>query len=237
MMLHTFTAKIGFFARSLTLQGVFIMPRKHHPFPSCKHAILLEILRQMNVMSTVSIRVISLPALCFGAVLITSCQSTNSMPAPKLLPPLMAIRQPVNLERFMGDWYVIGCIPTFIETKAYNAVENYQLDEDGTIATTFTFNKGSFDGPLKVYHPRGFVHDQATRAEWRMQFLWPFKSAYLILKLDDTYQTTVIGVPNRKYAWIMARTKTLPDSTYTQLVGFLQSTGHDISKLRKVPQR
>ncbi len=147
------------------------------------------------------------------------------------------MNQSVKLDRFMGDWHVIACIPTFIETEAYNAVENYKLDPDGTIATTFTFNKGNSDGPLKTYHPRGFVYDQATRAEWRMQFLWPFKSAFLILKLDDAYQTTVIGVPNRKYAWIMARTKTLPDATYSQLVDFLQSTGHDVSKLRKVPQQ
>ena len=28
----------------------------------------------------------------------------------------------VDLERFMGDWYVIASIPTFIETEAYNAI-------------------------------------------------------------------------------------------------------------------
>lgn len=182
-------------------------------------------------------RLISQAALCLAAVLVTSCQSTSIVSSSKSLPPLVAMRQPISLERFMGDWHVIACIPTFIETEAYNAVESYKLEQDGTIATTFTYNKGSFDGPLKTYHPRGFVHDRTTHAEWRMQFLWPFKSAFLILKLDDAYQTTVIGVPNRKYAWIMARTKTLPDSTYTGLVNFLQSTGHDVSKLRKVPQR
>ena len=191
----------------------------------------------MKALPALSFRVALQSALCLAAAIFTSCQSTNLVPSSKQLPPQKAMIQPVNLERFMGDWHVIACIPTFIETEAYNAVENYQLDPDGTIATTFTFNKGSFDGPLKTYHPRGFIHDQATRAEWRMQFLWPFKSAYLILKLDDAYQTTVIGVPNRKYAWIMARTKTLPDATYDELVRFLQSTGHDVAKLRKVPQR
>ena len=191
----------------------------------------------MKITSCSPVRAISLAALSLGAALMSSCQSTHPVPPSTPLVPQKAMRQPVNLERFMGDWYVIGCIPAFIETQAYNAVESYKLDKDGSIATTYTFNKGSFNGPLKAYHPRGFVYDQTTRAEWRMQFLWPFKSAYLILKLDDAYQTTVIGVPNRKYAWIMARTKTLPDATYTQLVGFLKSSGHDISKIRKVPQR
>ena len=30
----------------------------------------------------------------------------------------------VDLDRFMGDWYVIANIPTFLEKGAHNAVEN-----------------------------------------------------------------------------------------------------------------
>ena len=37
----------------------------------------------------------------------------------------------VDLDRFMGDWYVIANIPTSIETEAFNAIETYRLDEDG----------------------------------------------------------------------------------------------------------
>ncbi|MDH3882803.1 MAG: lipocalin family protein, partial [Desulfobacterales bacterium] len=66
----------------------------------------------------------------------------------------------VDLNRFMGDWYVIASIPTFIEKDAFNAIESYRLDDDGTVATTFKFNKGSFDGPLKKYHARGYVRDK-----------------------------------------------------------------------------
>lgn len=82
----------------------------------------------------------------------------------------------VDLKRFMGDWYVIASIPTFIETDAYNAVESYKLAEDGTIATTFRFNKGGFDGPEKTYKPRGFIQDRQSNAVWGMQFIWPFKA-------------------------------------------------------------
>ncbi|MDH5232983.1 MAG: lipocalin family protein, partial [Gammaproteobacteria bacterium] len=41
----------------------------------------------------------------------------------------------IDLNRFMGDWYVIANIPTFIEEGAHNAVESYKLDEDGTVET------------------------------------------------------------------------------------------------------
>ncbi len=151
--------------------------------------------------------------------------------------PLQAMNQPVDLNRFMGEWRVIAHIPTFIEKQAYNAVERYELSPDGTIATTYTFNKGDFDGPLKTYRPKGFVHNHETNAEWRMQFVWPFKAAYLILYLDEHYETTVVGVPDRDYVWIMARSKTIPENRYDELLGLLAETGHDLSKLRRVPQR
>ena len=83
----------------------------------------------------------------------------------------------VDLERFMGDWYVIANIPTFIEKGAHNAIESYRLTDDGEIATTFRFRDGAFDGPLKVYRPTGFVSDD-NNAIWGMQFLWPIKAEF-----------------------------------------------------------
>ena len=110
----------------------------------------------------------------------------------------------VDLERFMGDWYVIANIPTFIEKNAYNAVETYRLNKDGTVATTFKFNKGALDGPVKEYHPRGYVSDDPSNAVWGMQFIWPFKTEYRIIYLNEDYSTTVIGRTKRDYVWIMA---------------------------------
>ena len=83
----------------------------------------------------------------------------------------MASVDHVELQLFMGDWYVIASIPTFIERGAYNAVESYRLEADGTIATTFTFRAGGFDGRLKRYTPRGFVVDRQSNARWGMQFV------------------------------------------------------------------
>jgi apolipoprotein D and lipocalin family protein len=66
---------------------------------------------------------------------------------------------------------VIASIPTSIEKDAYNAMESYRLAGDGTIDTTFKFNKGSFDGPLKTYNPRGYIQDKESNAFWGMQFI------------------------------------------------------------------
>jgi apolipoprotein D and lipocalin family protein len=147
----------------------------------------------------------------------------------------------VELERFMGDWYVIGFIPVtipfFSEEGAHNGVESYRLTDDGVIETTYTFRKGSFDGPEKRMTPKGWVHNEETNAEWRMQFLWPFEAAYLIVYLDEDYRRTIIGVPSRKYVWIMSRDPELSDAHYQELLDYVARAGYDIEKVQRVPQR
>ena len=41
----------------------------------------------------------------------------------------------VDIKRFMGDWFVIANIPTFIEKDATNAIESYKLNKKGEIET------------------------------------------------------------------------------------------------------
>ncbi len=122
----------------------------------------------------------------------------------------------------MGDWYVIANIPTAIEKGAHNAVESYRLDDDGSIATTFTFRDGSFDGEPKTYQPRGFIRDDSN-AVWGMQFVWPIKADYRIIYLDEDYTVTVIGRNKRDYVWIMAREPKIPAQEYAGLLEMLKS--------------
>jgi apolipoprotein D and lipocalin family protein len=141
----------------------------------------------------------------------------------------------VELSRFMGTWYVIANIPTWIEKGAHNAVEKYELADDGTIATTFTFNKDAVDGPLKSYHPRGFIKDESN-ALWGMRFIWPIKADYRIIYLNADYSQTVIGRRQRDYVWIMARTPAIPEADYQRLLALLVTQGYDIGLVQKVPQ-
>lgn len=143
----------------------------------------------------------------------------------------------VDIQRFMGRWYVIASIPTFLEKDAYNAVETYELDDDGSIATTFTFRKGSFNGELKEFTPRGFVDDDPSNAVWGMRFIWPIKADYRIVHLAPDYSTTIIARNKLDYVWIMAREPQIPDVEYERLVEFVGDIGYDPADLVKVPQK
>lgn len=159
----------------------------------------------------------------------SACSSTSRTAMPTV--------NYVDLDRFMGDWYVIANIPTRFERGAHNAVESYRLNDDGVIETTFTFRSKSFDGPLKTMKPKGFVENRTTNAEWRMQFIWPFKSEYLIIYLDDDYSTTMVGRSKRDYLWIMAKTPAIPNTLMDELVAEAVSLGYDSDLIQMVPQQ
>ncbi len=149
----------------------------------------------------------------------------------------MSTAAAVDLERFMGDWYVIAHIPTFIERNAYNAIESYQLEGQDRIATTFSFNDKRFEGKRKQFQPNAVVMPETGNAIWGMQFIWPFRSDYRIAYVDKDYQQTIIAREKRDYAWVMARQPVISPDDYRNLSEQLTSLGYDISKLRRVPQQ
>lgn len=167
-------------------------------------------------------------ALTACMLFIVSCQSSKNNPPPTA--------SNVDLQSFMGTWYVVGYTPILVDKQAHNATEHYRLKTDGRIQTTYQFRNGSFDGPLKTYRPVGFVHNKETNAEWRMQFIWPFKAAYLILYYDESAGETIIGHPNRKYAWIMLREPEYQEATYQRLLNKLVELGYETERIQRLPQ-
>jgi len=151
-------------------------------------------------------------------------------------PPTIAPVKKVELERFMGDWYVIAHIPSRPERDAYNAIESYALKPDGKIQTTFQYRNGSFDAPLKTMRPKGFVRPGTQNAVWDMQFVWPIKAEYVIVDLDPSYSLTIVGRSKRDYAWIMARTPTITDTDYQAALARLRALGYSLEGIRRVPQ-
>lgn len=168
--------------------------------------------------------------LVFSMILFGGCRFASD------LPPIRTAES-VDLSRFAGDWYVVASIPTFLETEAYNAVENYAEPVDGKIATTFTFNAGSFTGDVKTYRPTGFVREDNGNAVWGMQFIWPIKAEYRIVYIDPDYEFTIVGRNRRDYVWVMARQPIIADGDYDRLIEIVEEEGYDLSKIRKVPQQ
>jgi apolipoprotein D and lipocalin family protein len=164
-----------------------------------------------------------------SSAFIASCATTG--PAP------IRTEAYVDLERFSGEWFIIASIPTFLEKTAYNAVETYDLPVDGVVKTTFRFNEGSLDGPVKEYNPKGYVREGTGNAVWGMQFVWPVKAEYRVMHLGKNYEVSIVGRTKRDFLWIMARQPIIDESVYARLLNIAEQEGYDLSRIRKVPHR
>lgn len=143
----------------------------------------------------------------------------------------------VDLKKFMGSWFVHGYTPILVDKQAHNAVEHYYLNDKNEVETTYRFRDGAFDGELKTFTPKGFpVEEDSSQARWKMQFIWPFKSDYVIVHVSDDYQSTIIGHPGRKYAWIMTRDHEIKQADYDVLLQILEKAGYDTSIVQRLPQ-
>ncbi|GAP66846.1 bacterial lipocalin [Mizugakiibacter sediminis] len=116
-------------------------------------------------------------------------------------------------------------------------METYRLTPDGAVATSFRFNSGAADGPVKHIHSVGHAQPDTGNAVWGVQILWPMKAQYVIAYLGADYDQTIVARDARDYVWVMARTPTIPPGTYATLIGHVAALGYDVSKIRKVPQQ
>lgn len=167
--------------------------------------------------------------LAAALAVLAGCASAGAPTVPKV--------EHVDLPRFMGDWYVIANIPSYPEREAFGAVESYAMRPDGRIQTTFRYRKGGFDAPEKTMRPVATVVPGTGNAVWGMQFVWPIKAEYVIGWLAPDYSQTLIVRSDRDYAWLMARTPTIPEADIEAAIERLRAMGYDTSKVRRVPQR
>jgi len=159
------------------------------------------------------------------------------------LPDLVPVKN-CSVEKLMGTWFVQGVKPTIFEKTNSNAVEKYTLLPEGEsshdIDIDFQYNKDEpITSPIKSMPQKGWVQgdDRLNSGLWKVSPLWPIKMPYLVLEVDDDYQHTVIGYPNRNYAWIMSRHPVIKEETYEMLkTKLVEKHQYDLDGLRRVPQ-
>jgi apolipoprotein D and lipocalin family protein len=142
----------------------------------------------------------------------------------------------VQLDRFLGKWFVIASRPTMFEKNAFNAIENYSLNPStGKIDVEFLYNKGALDGPLKSMPQTAYVSDLKTNAHWKIG-IWflPFDLDYLIIALDPDYQWTVVGVPNQKYIWVMARDANMSEAKLEEILSLVRLKGYNTKDIQRI---
>jgi apolipoprotein D and lipocalin family protein len=136
----------------------------------------------------------------------------------------------VDLARYAGIWYEIAKIPNrFQKQCARDTLAQYTLRADGRIDVVNQCIKrnGSVDQARGIAK----VVDAETGAKLKVSLVsllgWrPFWGDYWIVGLDPNYRWAVVGAPNRKYGWILARSKTLDANSWETISAIIERNGY-----------
>lgn len=142
----------------------------------------------------------------------------------------------VDLNRYLGTWYEIASYPAWFQKDCTGSTATYSLLPDGRIKVVNQCFKKSLDGPQKTSTGKAEVVDTSTNAKLKVWFFWPFKGDYWIVDLDQDYRWAVVGVPSRKYLWILSRTPSLDEEVYTGILSRIADQGYDPDRLDLTPQ-
>ncbi|MES2769886.1 MAG: lipocalin family protein [Bdellovibrionota bacterium] len=143
----------------------------------------------------------------------------------------------VDIERFMGTWYVSAGRFTILEKDVHNAVEIYTYDKTkDTIDIDYTYRKGSSNGKIKKVPQKGYIVAGTNNAHWLVSPFWPLKFDYLVIDLADDYSWVAIGVPNQKYLWIMHRSSQVSRKEVDMVIDRLKAINYKTNDIVFVPQ-
>lgn len=141
----------------------------------------------------------------------------------------------VEINRYMGKWYVMAHRFTFLEKDVHNALEVYTWNhEKERVDIDFNYNKGSLNGPIKSIPQKGWIINKQTNAYWEVSPLWPFRADYLILDIADDYSWVAVGVPSQNYLWIMARDPKFSREQISAVLKRLGASGYNIKDITYV---
>ncbi|MDP9140835.1 MAG: lipocalin family protein [Pseudomonadota bacterium] len=167
--------------------------------------------------------------LLMSAALLGACAGTPAQPLPVPDPPL-------QVERFLGRWYVIANIPYFFERGKVGTYVEYHPREDGRIQDLYFYREKQLSAPLENNEGVAEVVDKQTGAAWRAQFLWPLWFGFNILYVDDDYQTALVGHPDRGLGWIYARTPQIDEARLEAMFTRLEAAGYKREEFELIPQ-
>ncbi len=135
----------------------------------------------------------------------------------------------VDLARYMGTWHEIAKFPNRFQRGCGCTSATYALRSDGKVSV---LNRCRTEGG-KPRSVKGWakVVDLKVPAKLKVTFFWPFFGDYWILALDPQYRHVLVGTPNRKYLWILARQPRMDPGAYAALVAKAAEQGFDIGRL------
>ncbi|GAB2982255.1 lipocalin family protein [Actinotalea caeni] len=142
----------------------------------------------------------------------------------------------LDLDRYLGLWYEIARLPLrYEDAEARDVTAHYSLEDDGAIRV----DNRCYDAdgePTQAIGRATPAGDSPARLE--VTFLpeglrWiPFtKGDYWVLRIDEGYQHALVGTPDRKNLWLLARTPQVDPAVEQDYLAEATRQGFDLTDL------
>lgn len=142
----------------------------------------------------------------------------------------------VNLTRYTGLWHEIASFPAFFQRGCTCTNAHYRLLPSGKIEVINRCLKGKQRKLSRAKGKAWVASKDGSNSKLKVQFFWPFSGDYWILYLSKAYQRVIVGTPDHRYLWFLARTRTISARAYQHMLKIAQAKGYDTSRLRRTQQ-
>ena len=136
----------------------------------------------------------------------------------------------IDYKAFEGKWYSLYSIPTLMDKNWKQTTETYTLKDDDHFDVLTTYHKEGNPEEKTITSKLFFDHDKPD-GDMKAQFLWPFKIGYWIIEIGDDYSYVVVGHPDEKYLFIMARQPKMEADLLVDIIENCRVMGYDVSEL------
>ena len=147
--------------------------------------------------------------------------------------PLNTVEK-VDLNRYQGTWYEIAKFPNRFQKKCAASRANYTLNANSTVKVHNECQKKK-NGKIMDRTGRAYAID-STNSKLKVTFVpWLGRLAegdYYIMALADDYSYVLVGAPDRKYLWILAREKVIDQNIINELLSIAHNEGFDITRIK-----
>lgn len=136
----------------------------------------------------------------------------------------------IDYKTFEGKWYSLYSIPTLMDKHWKQTTETYTLADDDHFDVYTTYHKDGKPEEKSITSKLFFDKEKAD-GDMKAQFLWPFKIGYWIIELADDYSYVVVGHPDEKYLFIMAREPKMEADLLVHIIERCRQKGYEVSEL------
>lgn len=136
----------------------------------------------------------------------------------------------LDLKAFEGKWYSLYSIPTLMDKHWKETTETYTLKGGGHFDVLTTYHK---EGKTeeKTITSKLFFDTAQPDGDMKAQFFWPFKIGYWIIELAEDYSYVVVGHPDEKYLFIMARKPEMDPELLVDIIERCRQKGYKVEEL------